>query len=66
MAISRAAAPIDLLQPSNQLSRKSKPSKEACYVLPLLFTSDLVLYPSRVHLARVRNLFMLTAVLRKG
>lgn len=39
--------------------------KEAHYLLHLCFISDPVLYPSRVHPARVRNLFMLTMVLHK-
>ncbi|KAF4626186.1 hypothetical protein G7Y89_g11979 [Cudoniella acicularis] len=39
--------------------------KEAYYLLHVCFVSDPVLFPSRVHPSRVRNLFMLTLALKQ-
>jgi hypothetical protein len=50
---------------ANSYYAKQNHLKEAHYLLHLCFISDPVLYPSRVHPARVRNLFMLTMVLHK-
>jgi len=52
-------------KPATSYRAKRNHLKEALYLLRLCFISDPVLYPSRVHPTCVRNLFMLTMLLRK-